>query len=98
MPEPEQEPRRRALHELFHPRWSRGQAVAAVHTHAQALRLPTIEEAEDIAFYERSFFSDITVRAYASGFPPPELPRVPSGRGFESARRGRASCSSPRAT
>jgi uncharacterized protein YlxW (UPF0749 family) len=34
MPEPEEEPttapRRRALHELFHPRWSRGQVVAAV--------------------------------------------------------------------
>lgn len=65
------------------------QAREAVATHNQPARLPTAAEAGDLAFFQRRFFTNAALRVYANGYPPPELPAVPQGTQWASARRGR---------
>lgn len=74
------------------------QGPEAVLTHYQTHlfpggRLPTAEEAGDIATFQRHRFSNRRLRRYADGGPPPSLPTVASwlaGDYWDSVRRGRA--------
>lgn len=68
------------------------QAISAVQTHFNPGRLPTQEEAEDIAFFQERFFTNLALRIWANGGPPPTLPDVPAWRRgdyWDSVRRGR---------
>lgn len=63
------------------------QAGSAVNTHYQPARVPTTQEKNDIAFFQRQFFTNFALRLYAAGGPPPVLPTPPIS--MASARRGR---------
>lgn len=65
------------------------QAKEAVITHYQPGRLPTDEEAGDLAFFQQQLFTNRAVRRFARGGEPPSLPEVPEGSEWDSARRGR---------
>lgn len=65
------------------------QAIDAVNTHYEASRLPTAQEAADLAFFQEQLFTNHFLRSYAKGGPAPELPQVPRGSQWDSARRGR---------
>jgi hypothetical protein len=65
------------------------QAGSAVNTHDQPGRQPTAQEQDDIAFFQRQFFTGFNTRIFAAGGPAPTLPTVPTGSSWDSARRGR---------
>lgn len=65
------------------------QAIDAVNTHYEASRLPTEQEAADLAFFQEQLFTNRTLRRYAKQGVAPSLPEVPRGKRWESARRGR---------
>jgi hypothetical protein len=68
------------------------QAGSAVQTHYQPGRLPTQAEKDDIAFFQQQFFTNLQLRVFAAGGPPPTLPQVPSwlhGPEWDRARAGR---------
>ena len=68
------------------------QAISAVRTHFQAGREPTQQESEDIAFFQKQFFTDPAIRIFASTGLEPQLPSVPNwkvGSYWDSVRRGR---------
>jgi hypothetical protein len=63
------------------------QALDAVIAHAEPLRLPSTQDLEDIANFERTLFSRPELADYFHGGPPPELPQGTT----DSEIRGRAS-------
>ena len=68
------------------------QAGSAVQTHYQPGRLPTQAEKDDIAFFQRQFFTGLNTRVFAAGGPAPTLPEVPGylvGPQWDRARAGR---------
>lgn len=68
------------------------QAREAVTTHFEPARLPTDDEAADIAFFQQQQFSNFPIRRWANGGPAPTLPDVPAwrtGPQWDSIRRGR---------
>lgn len=68
------------------------QAREAVVTHFEPARLPTDQEAEDLAFFQEQLFSNLALRVHAHGGPAPTLPEVPAhrrGAEWDSIRRGR---------
>ena len=70
------------------------QAIDAVKTHAQPGRLPTQDEAESMAAYQRTLFTRSSLDRFAHGGPRPELPEgcTPAERRgrrfFEQTSRG----------
>jgi cytochrome c peroxidase len=50
------------------------QAISAVLTHLEPARIPTPEEAEDIAAFQRTLFTDPSLEDFAEGGAPPVLP------------------------
>lgn len=65
------------------------QAIDAVETHFEPGRLPTEQEAADLAVFQRHLFTNDTIRRWAKNGIEPELPRVPPGKKWDSERRGR---------
>ena len=68
------------------------QAIEAVRTHYGAFaRDPTLQEAEDMAFFQQKFFTNRALRRFARGGRAPRLPKVPARNGeyWASVARGR---------
>lgn len=68
------------------------QAGEAVLAHFNPTETMTEQEARDVAFFQRQFFTQLATRVWANGGPPPSLPDVPAwrtGSYWNSVRRGR---------